>query len=127
MKKGDKIASIIIILIVIISMAGVFAYKKHVSGSKKIAVVKQNGKIIKNIDLNKVNGTEQFIVKYNGSHFNKIKMQKGKISIEDADCPDKICVKTGWISEPGQSIVCLPHKLIIEIEGKDAGYDNITR
>ncbi|WP_446899109.1 NusG domain II-containing protein [Clostridium sp. LBM24168] len=127
MKKGDKIALAIIILVVILSIAGVFAYKNYISGSKKIAIIKQDGKVIKNIDLNKVSGTEQFIIKYKGSHFNKIKMQKGKISIEDADCPDKICIKTGWISEPGQSIVCLPHKLIIEIEGKNSDYDNITR
>ncbi|MCH3963231.1 MAG: NusG domain II-containing protein [Clostridium sp.] len=127
MKKGDKIASITIILLVVISIVGVFTYRNNLSGSKKIAIIKQDGKTIKNVDLNKVNNTEEFIVKYKGTHFNKVKMQKGKISIEDADCPDKICVKTGWISEPGQSIVCLPHKLIIEITGKDSDYDNITQ
>lgn len=41
----------------------------------------------------------------------------GGISIEDADCPDKICLKQGFINKPGQSIICLPHKLVIEIIG----------
>jgi len=127
MKKGDKIVMLIMILLVIISLAGVLIYKKHVSGTKKIAVIKQNSKVIRTIDLNKVNNTETFTVKYNKIHFNKIEIQHGKIRILDADCPDKICVKTGWISNPGQNIACLPHKLIIAIEGNDDNIDSITQ
>ncbi|MBP2031871.1 hypothetical protein J2Z42_000536 [Clostridium algifaecis] len=127
MKKADKIIAIIIVLLVIISTVGLFAYKNHSNTSDKIATIKQNGKIIKTIDLNNVSGTQEFTIKYNGIHYNKIKVEKGKIAIIDADCPDKVCVKTGWLSETGQSSVCLPHKLIVSIEGKNSKYDDITR
>lgn len=127
MKKADKIIVIIIGILIIISTAGVLIYKNYSSGSEKIAVIKQSGKIIKTIDLNKVTTPQEFTIKYNGSNYNKIKVEKGKIAIIDADCPDKICVKTGWISEAGQNSVCLPHKLIIEIEGKNSKYDSITK
>lgn len=127
MKKGDKITSIIVILIITVSIIGVFTYKNFKSGPEKIALIKQDGKVIKTIDLNKIKYKQKFIVKYKSSNFNKIEIENGKIAITDADCPDKICVKTGWISEPGQSIVCLPHKLIIEIEGKNSNYDDITK
>ena len=33
-----------------------------------------------------------------------------------ADCPDKVCVDTGWIGNGAVPIVCLPHHLVIRIE-----------
>ena len=44
----------------------------------------------------------------------------------DADCPDKLCVKTGRISKTGETIVCLPHRVVVEIIGAaadDSGVD----
>ncbi|MEY7999485.1 NusG domain II-containing protein [Clostridium sp. Mt-5] len=126
MKKGDKIAAIAILILIISSFIGVFSYKLYVKGYHKIAVIKQDGKIINTIDLDKVKGKQQFRIKYDTSHFNLVEVEKGKIRIVDADCPDKICVKTGWISEPGGSIVCLPHKLIINIQGNNSKYDELS-
>lgn len=126
MKKGDKIASILIISLIIISTLSVFSYKQYIKSSHHTAVIKQDGKIIKTIDLNNVKKDEKIKVSYTGNHFNTVEVAPGKIRISDADCPDKICVKTGWISEPGQSSVCLPHKLIINIEGKNAKFDQIS-
>ena len=40
----------------------------------------------------------------------------GSIRIKSNDCPDKICVHTGFISEEGETIVCMPKKLIVTIE-----------
>lgn len=47
----------------------------------------------------------------------------------DADCGDKTCVKTGSIKETGQSIVCLPHRLVITItdSSSDSAPDAIVR
>lgn len=56
---------------------------------------------------------------------NIIEVRDGKIGIVSADCPDKTCVKTGFISRPGQVCVCVPSRLIIKIEGGD-GYDAKT-
>lgn len=49
---------------------------------------------------------------------NRLIIEDGKAYVTEADCPDGICVKQGKISRTGQTIVCLPHKLVIEIEGK---------
>lgn len=126
MKKGDKIVAILIIALIVVSSIGVFAYRQFSKGSHKVAVIKQDGKIIKTMDLSKVKVKNQFRISYNNSHFNLIEVEPGRIRIIDADCPDKVCVKTGWISEPGQTAVCLPHKLIIGIEGTNANYDQIS-
>lgn len=125
MKKGDKIAGLFIISLIIISSLSVFLYKQHIKSYHHSAIIKQDGKVIKTIDLNNVKKDEKFNITYK-NHFNTIEIAPGKIRISEADCPDKICVKTGWISEPGTSAVCLPHKLIISIEGKNSKIDGIT-
>lgn len=63
---------------------------------------------------------------------NILVIEDGSARIEDADCPDKLCVKQGRISLKGQSVICLPHKLVIEItDGEaapaDSGADVIVR
>ncbi len=44
----------------------------------------------------------------------------GKIRIKTAVCPDKICSETGYISRAGQSIVCVPEKIVIAISGAES-------
>lgn len=60
---------------------------------------------------------------------NRLVIEEGKASIVEADCPDGICVKQGNISRTGQTIVCLPHKLVIEITGKaeENGLDAVAK
>lgn len=48
--------------------------------------------------------------------YNKLVVKNGKCYVENADCRDGICVDRGKISKVGESIVCLPHKFIVEIE-----------
>jgi hypothetical protein len=116
MKKGDKITAIVIAGLVVVSTVGVLIFMYISKGSHHIAEIKQDGKVIRTIDLDSVTAAEEIRISY-GGEYNVIRVDEGKIRIIDADCPDKLCVKTGWIKEPGQSIICLPHKLIITIQG----------
>ena len=51
---------------------------------------------------------------------NVIEVQAGKVRVSEADCPNQDCVEQGWISKAGQQIVCLPHKLMVNITDEDA-------
>ncbi|MDW8799543.1 NusG domain II-containing protein [Clostridium sp. A1-XYC3] len=126
MKKGDKIAAVLIAALIMISIVGVFSYKQYVKSSHPVAVIKQDGKVIKTIDLSSSKGKQQFKIPYDENNYNIVEVESGKIRFIDADCPDKVCVKTGWISKPGESAVCLPHKTIINIEGNNENYDQIS-
>lgn len=53
-----------------------------------------------------------------GYHY-EITYTEGRIRFAAADCPDKVCVRTGWISRAGQIAVCVPGQLIIKLEGPD--------
>ena len=93
----------------------------------KNAVIRQNGKIIKEIDLNAVTDPYEFEIKTSdGQHSNTIRVEQGKIAIIDADCADKICVNTGYISDSVIPIVCLPHRLSITIVDKESDFDAIA-
>jgi hypothetical protein len=50
---------------------------------------------------------------------NTIEVADGQIRVVDATCTNKDCVHQGPISRPGQTIVCLPNRLVIRIEGSD--------
>lgn len=46
---------------------------------------------------------------------NTIVISGGKVQVIEADCPDQICVEHAPISTTDETIVCLPHKLVVEI------------
>lgn len=49
---------------------------------------------------------------------NTVEISPGGARILDASCPDKLCMRTGVIKKAGESIVCLPNRLVISILGK---------
>lgn len=50
---------------------------------------------------------------------NTLVIEGGKAWMSEADCPDGLCLGMGKISSAGQSIVCLPHKLVVEVKNAD--------
>lgn len=46
---------------------------------------------------------------------NVVVIKNGRVTVKSADCPDKICVEHRAISKAGETIVCLPHKVVVEI------------
>ncbi len=72
-----------------------------------------DGKLVQTIDMT-VDDAYEFSTD-RGS--NTVAVESGKIRVSDADCPDKVCVDMGWKSRRGETLTCLPHKLVIEIQG----------
>lgn len=61
--------------------------------------------------------TNQLVDLLEDGHSNIIEIKEGQVTMIESDCNDQICVKTAPIDRPGQSIVCLPHQLFVEIVG----------
>lgn len=59
-------------------------------------------------------------IKLSDGSYNVLEIKDGEAEITEASCPDGICVKHRPISRKGQSIVCLPNKVIVEIENGEA-------
>ena len=84
-----------------------------------VVEVVQDGVVLQEIDLSAVTGEYSFDVRWPGGGSNVVCVQPGRICVSGADCPDKICVARGWLSDETAPIVCLPHRLVIQV--KDAG------
>jgi len=54
-------------------------------------------------------------------------IRDGQVWIQDSPCREKICIKMGKIKRPGEQAVCLPNRVIIEIEGNRKSIDAVTR
>ena len=48
---------------------------------------------------------------------NTVEVRNGAVSMKSADCLDKVCVRMGTKNRNGETITCLPHKLVIEVHG----------
>ena len=49
---------------------------------------------------------------------NVVVIDKQKVFVTETDCMDKVEIAAGEISKPGQSLVCLPNRLVITVEGR---------
>ena len=70
-----------------------------------------DGKIYGTYTLSK----DQTIEVKNDGFYNKVRIEDGKAYMEEANCPDGYCEEQGKISGHTQTIVCLPHKLVVEV------------
>jgi len=89
------------------------------------AVVTQNGQVLKRITLTDLGQPIEFEV--GGKYHNKIRAERGRIRFVDADCPDDVCVQTGWLAKEGQVAACLPNGVLIKVEGSAGEVDTYLR
>lgn len=96
----------------------------HASPYASKAVILVHGKVYKVVSLDK-NGT--FDIRWKGVHLMTVQIKNGAVRAKESTCKNKICVHTGWISKDGQSIVCVPNRVIIYTKGaKQTSYDLMT-
>ena len=65
---------------------------------------------------NRTSGTVYAIVEQDSKELMRLPLSDAVEYRKEADCPDQICVSRGLIQKSGQSIVCLPHRLVIRLE-----------
>jgi len=61
--------------------------------------------------------------------------EKGRVRVAESDCPDQVCVNSGWLTSAGQSAVCIPNRAVLTVrtagaedsEQTDIPYDVISR
>lgn len=105
---------------------GVIALRAAHTKTQQTACLVQDGKVLQVIDLQKVDTPYEFDVFSADGGRNRIRVERGRIAVVDADCPDKICVHQGYIDTGAVPIVCLPHKLSVSISAAKAGLDATT-
>lgn len=100
MKVKIKFGDVLVILAVILSSA-IIAMSMHQEDSEqRVAVISQNNAEIGRIYLDKYQ--EPYTIPYSGQYPGIIEVNNGKVRFKEAQCPDQVCVHTGWIEKPGK-------------------------
>ena len=116
-KKGDIILTVLILLVCI-----ALIFLPELSSEKSVATVYVDGEVIETIKLDEVEKAYTFSPCENV----EIEVEKGRIRFLSSDCPDKLCVKSGWLNSGGATSACLPEKVVISVTGEKADFDVIT-
>ncbi len=77
--------------------------------------VRQEGRILKTLPLDRDH--EETIIYKNGKS-NTFVIKDKSVAMTEADCGDHTCIHTGTIDNAGETIVCLPHRLVLQIVQK---------
>jgi len=89
------------------------------------AHIYKNGVLTETVDLNAV--TEPYTITFEDSlGTNVIEVDRGRVRMLQADCPDRTCVRHGWVSGAATPIVCLPHRVVITFEGGSPDIDAVV-
>ena len=84
------------------------------------AVISVDGEEVERIDLTKLAEPAEKVVQANGYTLH-LTMDASGVTMAESDCPTQDCVHTGTVSRSGQSIVCLPARVIVQLEGTVEG------
>ena len=118
-KKADII---LLAALIVIGAAGLLAVRPA-SQSASAVIVTVDGVQTDSLDLS-ADQSVKIDTQY-GS--NLITVEKGSVFVSEADCPGQDCISLGKISSPGQSIVCLPNRIMVKITGKEGSVDAVTK
>ncbi len=124
-KAGD----IVLVLLVIAAAIGSMVLVSRASAGEKgsLAIVEVNGKEVRRLELSDKQGYRTLTVQGTlGS--STVAVEDGKVWMTESACRDKLCVGMGRIDSTGQSIVCLPNRVVIRITNgaKPGSVDAIT-
>ena len=121
LKKADIILAAVIAIVGI--AASVYLTLTDVAVKNGVVVIHQNNKIYGEYSLYEDREIE---VKEN-DHINKITIKNGNVQMTFSNCNNQDCVKQGSIDDSSKSIICLPHKVVVEIKSDDSKFDSVAR
>ncbi len=110
----------LVVLLVAVLAAGCAGWlwlPRQDAGGPLTAVVSMDGATVERLPL----GTPAERTYIHNGYTLHVKLTETEVWVDAADCPTQDCVHTGRISRSGQSIVCLPARIIILLEGKTDG------
>jgi hypothetical protein len=111
-----KLDGIILVAVFAVGLAAFFLMN-HTGGSAdspgKYAEVYVKNELVETISLS----GDRLIEVENPDGYNLLQVKDGRIRMVEADCHSQTCVHLGAQSLPGQTIVCLPNRVVVKITG----------
>jgi len=117
MKRNDWILIAVILLI----GAGWLGIRTIADSGKASEVIVT----VDGVEYGRYSLSKDQIIDINGT--NTLRVENGKVRMVSADCANQLCVNQGAISKSGETIVCLPNKVVARVTGsEDADFDSMT-
>ncbi len=123
-KIGDIILMFILFLLSLIPT--LLLYNRASLDQPVSATIQVNQNVIQEIDLTDPDELKMVEIPEIACNEDGVEIKNRAVRIRDSSCPDQICVQTGFISEPNQVIICLPHRVVIELTFNDRYEDVIS-
>lgn len=121
LKIGDYCIIACIVAGTIFSFVKVYA-AKLAQNTALTAQVLVEGRIIREIPL-PLSEAAQFVQTGRGL---TVEVLKDKVRVREAACPDKICMHAGWLSNAGDTAICLPLQTVVKIQSKASEVDLVS-
>lgn len=115
-RKNDLIFIGVLVLAGVMLAACYGLFRARYAGAGTVVEVRVSGGVGQQFALEENADVEIFGVNGGANHLH---IENGQVWVTEASCPDQICVHMGRISQPGQSIICLPNQVVIEILGRE--------
>lgn len=115
MKKNDFVIFFLAFLAILVLFLAYFLQPRK----GDTVIIRQNGQIYQRVDLD-----TDTVIDVNGK--NTVVIQNGQVYMQDADCPDKLCIRQGKISDGRKEIICLPNQVTVSVT-KKSEFDSVTR
>lgn len=122
MNRWDGVLLGVILLLAIVSLLTYFLWPKKSADTVEISI---DGNIWNTFSLDE---NREVSIQVNDNVTNILVIENGEAYMKDAACPDHLCMKQGKISHDGESIVCLPNKVVVVVTSEQASeFDSIAK
>lgn len=118
--KGRR--DLILISACVLLAVFLLAAQRLLQKSGSWAVVRQEGRELGRYPLSQ----DAQIPLHTAEGYNLLVIEAGQAYIREADCPNGLCIQEGRVSRTGESLVCLPHRLTVTIEGGEEALDGVS-
>ncbi len=113
----------IIIIVLISSVVALFSQLNNPTDNLT-CVVKAQGEQVYSVKLDSIDGDIEYVV--DGEYPLTVVITNTSVCVINAACPDKLCEHSGEITRAGQSIVCLPAKVSVTVQGDNSSLDAVV-
>jgi hypothetical protein len=113
MMKGMTVGDVSLLVLLTVCTVGSF-FARDLFASHGFTVLVE----LRNMPVYKGNLSEERKITVRGAYGDvRIQIHDGQVAVVHAECPNKVCVRTGWRRLAGESIICVPNRLVIRILG----------
>ena len=115
--RRDALVALAVVLLA--AATALLFYLPRTQSGQLTAVITQHGQVVRRVVVSGLD-KEQVIELDDGTYHLTVRVSAAGAYVSSSDCPTQDCVHTGTISRSGQSIVCLPARIIIQLTGGQA-------